>query len=234
VTADEATRSTGRRPSAARQRLLDTADRLFYAHGVQAVGVDRLLAEAGVTRVTFYRHFPTKEDLVEAYLRERMARGRRRVTDILERSPDDPRAALDEIARTFVDDSTIPGLRGCEFVNAASEYSADSDPARVLAVEQRRWIRDVTADLLGRLGHAHPHELAEVLLMLRTGAVIAAGLDGSESAFPRFLQTWDALVDSRRAETGQGRAIAVPPDENSDDAPLTGARGPRSTRNRLR
>ena len=181
--ADEAARGTGRRPSAARQRLLDAADRLFYAHGVQAVGVDRLLAEARVTRVTFYRHFPAKDDLVEAYLRERAARGRRRVTDILEASPDDPRAALDEIARTFVDDSTIPGLRGCEFVNAAAEYSADSDPARVLAVEQRRWIRDVTA---------------EARLMLRTGAVIAAGLDGSESAFPRFLKTWDALVDGPR------------------------------------
>jgi len=53
--ADQAGRAAGRRPSAARQRLLDTADRLFYAHGVQAVGVDRILAEARVTRVTFYR-----------------------------------------------------------------------------------------------------------------------------------------------------------------------------------
>jgi AcrR family transcriptional regulator len=198
VDADEVIGGTGqgRRPSAARQRLLDAADRLFYAHGVQAVSVDRLLAEAQVTRVTFYRHFPTKERLVETYLRERMARGRRRVTEILERSPDDPRAALDEIARTFIEDSTIPGLRGCEFVNAAAEYTLDSDPARVLAVEQRLWIRDITADLLGRLGHTRPDELAEVLLMLRTGAVIAAGLDHSENALPRFLQTWNALIDT--------------------------------------
>ena len=142
MNADEAT-GTRRRPSAARQRLLDTADRLFCAHGVQAVAVDRLLAEARVTRVTFYRHFPTKEHLVEAYLRQRVERGRRSVTTILERSPDDPRAALDEIARTFVDDSTVPGLRGCEFVNA----------------------------------------------------VVAAGLDHSEQAFPRFLRTWNALID---------------------------------------
>ena len=195
---DEAGRVAGRRPSAARQRLLETADRLFYAHGVRAVGVDRILAEARVTRVTFYRHFPTKQHLVEAYLRERMARGRRRVTEILERCPDDPRAALDEIARTFVEDSAVPGMRGCEFVNAAAEYSLDSDPARTLAVEQRQWIRDVTADLLGRLGHPRPHELAEVLLMLRTGAVIAAGLDRSDRAFPRFLQTWNTLVDTTR------------------------------------
>jgi len=196
--ADQAGRAAGRRPSAARQRLLDTADRLFYAHGVQAVGVDRILAEARVNRVTFYRHFPTKQHLVEAYLRKRMARGRRRVTEVLERCPDDPRAALDEIARTFVEDSAVPGMRGCEFVNAAAEYSLDSDPARTLAVEQRQWIRDVTADLLGRLGHPRPHELAEVLLMLRTGAAIAAGLDRSDRAFPRFLQTWNTLVDTTR------------------------------------
>ena len=199
--ADAPAQGSGRRPSAARRRLLDTADRLFYANGVQAVGVDRILAEAEVTRVTFYRHFPTKEHLVEAYLRERMARGRRRVTEVLERSPGDPRAALDEIARTFVEDSTVPGLRGCEFVNAAAEYTLDSDPARTLAVEQRQWIRDVTADLLGRLGHSRPHALAEVLLMLRTGAVIAAGLDHSDSAFPRFLQAWNSLIDDPQ-ETG--------------------------------
>jgi len=59
-------------------------------------------------------------------------------------------------------------------------------------------VPNVTADLLGRVGHSRPHELAEVLLMLRTGAAIAAGLDRSDRAFPRFLQTWITLVDTTR------------------------------------
>lgn len=187
--------SGARRPSAARGRILATADRLFYDHGVRAISVDRIVAEAGVTRVTFYRHFPSKEDLVEAYLVARAEWGRRRVDEARAQYPDDPRVALDAIAMTLVQDSAAPGFRGCEFVNAAAEYSDVADPARTLAVAQRAWIVDVTEELLTRLGHARPRELAEVLLMLRTGAVFAAGLDRTENAFPLFLRTWRALID---------------------------------------
>jgi len=190
-----------RRPSAARKRILETADRLFYDHGVRAISVDRIVAEAGVTRVTFYRHFPSKENLVEAYLLARAERGRRRVEEARAHAPDDPRAALDAIAMTLVEDSAVPGFRGCEFVNAAAEYSDVADPARTLAIAQRAWIVDVTEELLARLGHPRPRELAEVLLMLRTGAVVAAGLDRTD-AFPLFLRTWHALIDGAVASAG--------------------------------
>jgi AcrR family transcriptional regulator len=184
-----------RRPSAARRRILETADRLFYDHGVRAISVDRLIAAAGVTRVTFYRHFPSKEDLVEAYLLARAERGRQRVAEARAQAPDDPRVALDAIADAVVEDSAVPGFRGCEFINAAAEYSDLTDRARALAVQQREWIVDVTEELLTRLGRPHPRELAEVLLMLRTGAVVAAGLDRSENTFPLFRRTWNALID---------------------------------------
>ncbi|MBU1251450.1 MAG: TetR/AcrR family transcriptional regulator [Actinobacteria bacterium] len=59
------------RPSAARDRILTTADSLFYRHGIHGVGVDRIITEAGATRATFYRHFPSKNDVIEAYLRTR-------------------------------------------------------------------------------------------------------------------------------------------------------------------
>jgi AcrR family transcriptional regulator len=182
------------RPSVARQRILEVADRLFYAHGVRAVGVDRIVAEAKVTRMTFYRHFPSKEDLVEAYLRNRAERGRADVAALRAATPDDPRAVLDAIARGIVDDCAVEGFRGCEFVNAAAEYSDGSAAARRLAVEQRAWVVDVAAELLAALGSPQPRALAEVLLMLRTGAVFAAGLDRSDTS-PLFLQAWDALVD---------------------------------------
>ena len=198
-----------RRPSAARRRILEAADRLFYDHGVRAVSVDRLIAEAGVTRVTFYRHFPSKEDLVEAYLLVRAERGRRRVDEARAQAPDDPRVALDAIAMTLVEDSAVPGFRGCEFVNAAAEYSDAADPARTLAMSQRAWIVDVTEELLTRLGHPRPRELAQVLLMLRTGAVFAAGLDRTENAFPLFLQTWHSLIDSTLGKPGDGERAST-------------------------
>jgi AcrR family transcriptional regulator len=190
------------RPSAARQRIVDTADRLFYDHGVRAVGVDRIVAEAHVTRVTFYRHFPSKEDLVEAYLRARGERGRAAVAAMRAATPDDPRAILDAIARGLADECAVDGFRGCEFVNAAAEYSDGSAAARRLAVEQRAWVVDVTTDLLAALDRPRPRELAEILLMLRTGAVYAAGLDRSPNPFGLLLQTWDALIDGDVAPLG--------------------------------
>jgi AcrR family transcriptional regulator len=196
---------SARRPSAARRRILETADRLFYDHGVRAVSVDRIVAEASVTRVTFYRHFPSKEDLVEAYLLDRAERGRRRVEEARAQAPEDPRAALDAIAMTLVEDSAVPGFRGCEFVNAAAEYSDLDDPARTVAVSQRAWIVGVTEELLARLGHPRPRELAQVLLMLRTGAVFAAGLDRTENAFPLFLETWRTLIDSALGKPDDGQ-----------------------------
>ena len=89
----------------------------------------------------------------------------------------------------------MPGLRGCEFVNAAAEYGGDSDPARILAVEQRKWIRDITADMLARLGHTRPASWpSPAHAPHRRGD--RRGLDHSESAFPRFPHTWNTLVDT--------------------------------------
>jgi AcrR family transcriptional regulator len=83
------------------------APQLFYAHGVRAVGVDRIVAEAQVTRMKFYRHFPSKEDLVEAYLRTRAERGRAAVAALRAATPDDPRAVLAAIARGIADDCAV-------------------------------------------------------------------------------------------------------------------------------
>src|SRR6476620_9201387 len=86
------------RPSAARERILATADRLFYNDGIHAVGIQRVVAEAAVTRVTLYRHFPSKDDLISAYLERRAAYDHDQIDGIIAAHPDDPRRALDELA----------------------------------------------------------------------------------------------------------------------------------------
>ena len=99
------------RPSEARLKLLRTATRIFYAEGIHAVGVDRIIAEAKVTRATFYRHFPSKDDLILAYLREVHQLERGMVDEALaaNRSPVDPLLAIaGSIART----SSPPGSVG--------------------------------------------------------------------------------------------------------------------------
>ncbi len=180
------------RPSAARTRILDAAERLFYGEGLHAVGVERVIADAGVTRVTFYRHFPSKTHLIEAYLRLRADRMRDRI-QALHRDAD-PRATLAAIADTLVEDRAAGGFRGCEFVNAAAEFAGSDHPARVVTVDQRSWLMDITAEALARLGHPRPRRLARQLLMLRSGAAVASDLDDPEDLGAVFREGWDMLL----------------------------------------
>lgn len=191
----ETERRAAPRPSAARLRILDAADRLFYGDGVRAVGVDLIIREASVTRATFYRHFPSKDALIEAYLGARSERARAAVAALRAAKPGDPRAVLNAIARGLAEECAIDGFRGCEFINAAAEFADESAAARRMAVDQRRWVLGVTAELLAELGRPRPRETAETLLMLRTGAYFATGLDRSPTAYALYLRMCDAVID---------------------------------------
>jgi AcrR family transcriptional regulator len=181
----------------ARERILTTADQLFYAEGIHPVGVQRMVEEAGVTRVTFYRHFPSKDDLVLAYLHRRGQRARAAVTAIVDAHPGDPRAALHAWAVAFVEDGVVDEYRGCTFVNASAEYADPDHPVRRMTVEQRGWINAVTERLLRAAGHPEPAAGARTLLALRTGYVFSAGLEESAGWSEEFLRAYDRVVDER-------------------------------------
>src|SRR5262249_27825528 len=132
------------RESPARRRVLDAASALFYAEGIHAVGIDRVIAEAGVAKATFYHHFPSKDDLVCAYLREQDGRIREAL------SPSDGPATLSDVLGEF---ACAPGFRGCAFINAAAESPDAGHPVRQVIPEHRRWFRELLRDLLARTGH---------------------------------------------------------------------------------
>src|SRR3954463_6608404 len=111
------------RPSEARERILQTADRLFYDEGIHAVGIQRIVEESAVTRVTLYRHFPSKDDLVAAYLDRRAAYDHAQIDGIIEAHPDDPRRALTEMATALTRDDFAAVQRGCPFINASAEFT---------------------------------------------------------------------------------------------------------------
>jgi AcrR family transcriptional regulator len=182
------------RRSEARERILETADRLFYNEGIHAVGVQRVVAEASVTRVTLYRHFPSKDDLVSAYLSRREDYDRDQVNGIIEAHPDDPRQALTELATALTRDDFGAVRRGCPFINASAEFTG-SHPALVHAHDHRRWVTDRVEELLRRLDHADPRGAAEQLMMVRTGAVVSGALDGNERLNEDFLSCWEKLID---------------------------------------
>jgi AcrR family transcriptional regulator len=182
------------RTSQARERILRTADRLFYDEGIHAVGIQRIVAEAAVTRVTLYRHFPSKDDLIAAYLERRADYDRTQVTGIVETNPGDPRTALTALATALTRDDFGALRRGCPFINASAEFTG-THAARVQAREHRRWVTEQIEELLRRLDHRAPTRTAEQLMMVRTGAVVSCALDANGELNDDFLDSWERLID---------------------------------------
>jgi AcrR family transcriptional regulator len=175
-----------------RDRLLETARRLFYAEGIHTVPVDRLITEAGVTRATFYRHFPAKEDLVEAYLRATDADLRAAVANVTDQpSPQDSAAALLELIGQV---TCSAGFRGCHFINASAEYPDAEDPVRVAVAEHRAWFQETVTRLAGQAGHPDPDYAGRVLVLLHDGALSAAELDDPQQVRDTVIRAGKDLL----------------------------------------
>jgi AcrR family transcriptional regulator len=163
-------------------RILRAAAGLFYADGIRAVSADRVIAAAEVSKVTFYRHFATKDALVVAYLDAVAAAERAAVDAAAAEHPDDPGAVLRGYAAVLGRESCAPGFRGCPFINAAAEYADPDHPVRAVVAGHRRWMVETAAGLLGRLGLTDPEAAAEELVILRDGAMVAGYVGGEERA----------------------------------------------------
>lgn len=163
-------------------RILRAAAGLFYADGIRAVSADRVIAAAGVSKVTFYRHFATKDALVVAYLTAVADAERAALAAAEARHPDDPATVLRGYADVLGREACAPGFRGCPFINAAAEYADPQHPVRAVVAEHRRWMVAAAAALLGRLGLTDPAAAAEELVILRDGAMVAGYVGGEERA----------------------------------------------------
>ncbi|PJJ55240.1 TetR/AcrR family transcriptional regulator [Compostimonas suwonensis] len=162
------------REGVARALILDAATELIYANGIRGTSADRIIEQAGITKVTFYRHFRTKTDLVVAYL-ERQAALEREAFDSA-RDHTDPLRSLQNIAGFIGAASCMPGFRGCAFINAAAETPDPADPVRVVVDAHRRWTREMFASIAADAGVADPEKTARQLMMLRDGAMVGGYL----------------------------------------------------------
>ena len=184
--------------SEARERLLATAGGLFYGEGIRAVGVDRLVSEARVTRATFYRHFPSKEDLVVSYLRGVDAQVREQVRTAIE-SASSTADALRAIAASIAGDLSRPGFRGCAFLRAAAEFPDPADAVHREVVAHRAWfvatLRDLFAEVYRSEGPgARPARAARHFMMLRDGAMSAAAIDEAADVEDTFRRGVEGLI----------------------------------------
>lgn len=189
---------TPKRPSPARARLIDAATRLFYEEGIHAVGVDRVIAEAEVTRATLYKQFGGKENLVLAYL-ENEDRMLREMFDEAGASVTDPARLVDAVIEGIVADIRLRHTRGCPFINAAAEYPDAEGAVRTMIDGHREWFRATLQQVAEAAGLARPAEVAASLVMLRDAALVGGYLDGDGRVAPAFERTARAVIAAHQA-----------------------------------
>ncbi|AVH23410.1 TetR/AcrR family transcriptional regulator [Nocardia cyriacigeorgica] len=168
----------------ARQRLLATAEDLFYAEGVRAVGLERLLSESGVGRASFYRHFASKDDLVLAVLTERDERWLawlREAVEAVDEPADRPLAVFDALAQRFA----RKDFRGCAFINTMIEVADPDAPAHRVADRHKRRVIEYLGELLTAAGRTDAEELAGEFALLIDGAIVTALRENSPAAAER-------------------------------------------------
>ncbi len=170
----------GGRQSPVALRILAAAAPMLYMRGVHAVSADAVIAAADVTKATFYRHFPTKDDLVVAYLTAAHEGEVQAVDRWRTELPGEPGKVLRRYAEMLGEASCVPGYHGCPFVNATAEYPDAGHPARQVVARHRDWLDATAAALLAQLGVPTPERLARQLVMLRDGFAVAADAAGSD------------------------------------------------------
>jgi AcrR family transcriptional regulator len=173
--------------SPARARLLAVADELFYADGIMATGIDRLIAEAQVTKATFYKQYGSKDALILEYLAGRDRQIREALVGLLSAEPD-PAAVLGAVIDGVVSDMARPDFRGDPFLNAAAEFASHAHAVRIAIVQHRDWLTGFLEDRFRELGHPRPGAAADEFSLLRDGAVCgsyAGDAVAATSAFDR-------------------------------------------------
>ena len=180
------------RRSEARERLLSTASRLFYSEGINGVGVDRIVSASNVTLATFYRHFPSKQDLVVSYLQA--------IHDALVERAEaaaagkEGRELIAAIGAEVVTEVGHEGFRGCAFINAASEFEDPDGPIMRAVLTHRTWFFDLVRDAFASAGHPQPDLAASRYVMLRDGATTAGHLGDPSQARETFDRSVTELL----------------------------------------
>lgn len=180
-----------------KQRVLDTADRLFYAEGVRVVGVDRIIAESGIAKASFYRFFSSKDALITEWIEMRDAAWRRSISESVEmlapNPVDRPLAIFDVLYSRF----KSPTFRGCAFLNTIIELPRDH-PAAQAARAHKNSVTLLIRDYLDSAGYSASYDIAILFVQLIDGAVVTALRDQAPEAALRAKQLATVLLQSHR------------------------------------
>ncbi|MBO4220854.1 TetR/AcrR family transcriptional regulator [Bradyrhizobium neotropicale] len=164
--------SPQKRGLAVRDKILNTADELFYREGIRAIGVDTIVEKSGVAKTSLYRWFPTKDDLIAAFLRRRDSLFWEQWDKTAEKHQGDPTAELLAQLRWISQYVASPAYRGCPFQIAATEFPDLGHASRAICIGNKQELRRRLLELVRKIGVAEPGTIADQLLLLIDGAFI--------------------------------------------------------------
>jgi AcrR family transcriptional regulator len=188
-------------PSSRREQLIEAADRLFCTRGYHATGIDRILAEAGVAKMTLYKHFGSKDELILAALRARDQWFRNHLARELAQRTADPAERL--VVLFDVIDEFCHGaeFNGCMFANAAAEFPEPENPIHAAAVEHKRLFAAYLRKQAEAAGASDPAALADRLALLVEGVFATANVRGPDGVAARAKELAQGLVREATADT---------------------------------
>jgi len=158
--------------SRVRDRIMKTACDLFYRHGIHAVGVDTIATEAGTNKMSFYRNFASKDELVAEYLRNQEQEGLLWWDETIAKHAGNPRLQVESLFDVLVQNNCEEGSRGCALANAAVEITEPNHPARPVIEQYKADMRRRFRQLAREMGAREPNALGDALMLLWDGAYV--------------------------------------------------------------
>lgn len=180
---------------APKDKVFQTASHLFFKHGYRAIGVDTLAAESGIGKMTLYRHYPSKDDLIVAYLRDSDEVFWNNFEQIT-KDASAPREKLLAFFQALQDYVRNPACYGCPFLNVATEYPETDYPGHQVALEHKQSVHARFHQLAKEAGAKKPDVLADQLFLLMDGAYMASRMFGTKNPAAHLANAAQTLIDS--------------------------------------
>lgn len=173
--------------------ILDVASDLFYRQGIKNTGVDAIVRAAGTTKMSLYKYYPSKDDLVLAHLQKSRAAIRQRLDESIGKFTE-PQRKLLAIFDVFAQLQANPAFRGCPFINAAAEFADEGGPVHQAAADYTDSFRKLMVDLASEAGITPAKELAGQLAILIAGAMVAEQVQRGSGAMRNARKAAEILI----------------------------------------
>ncbi|HEY8160320.1 MAG TPA: TetR/AcrR family transcriptional regulator [Methylobacter sp.] len=178
------------------EKILQAASELFYSQGIRATGVDAIAKAANTTKMSLYKYFLSKDDLVLAFLRKRDEDFRLWFVDQVNAKADMPNAKLLAVFDVIGEWMAVPEFRGCAFINAAAEFPIEGNPMHQVSSEFYDHFRNYIADLAVQCGSRSPKNLAQQLSLLIEGAIVSEQMKRHSGSAEQAKQAAIVLIET--------------------------------------